>query len=230
MNQPYHALKDAFGINEEVDAFLESFEDITTLEEFNVAMETLKSLLDQGKISAQEYKAAVEELKTTLGEDEIFANFIENLNTGIRTLSEDLVDAFEKGESAGDVFKNFFKNMIKQIIADIIRLMVFLPILQAFGFNVTGGTITGFTNPFRSTGVGGGNVMARRPMLVGEQGPELFIPSNSGSLVPNGGLGQQVTYNINAVDAPSFQQLVASDPQFIYAVTQAGARTIPGSR
>ena len=224
------ALKDAFGINEEVDAFLESFEDITTLEEFNVAMETLKSLLDQGKISAQEYKAAVEELKTTLGEDEIFANFIENLNTGIRTLSEDLVDAFEKGESAGDVFKNFFKNMIKQIIADIIRLMVFLPILQAFGFNVTGGTITGFTNPFRSTGVGGGNVMARRPMLVGEQGPELFIPSNSGSLVPNGGLGQQVTYNINAVDAPSFQQLVASDPQFIYAVTQAGARTIPGSR
>ena len=54
--------------------------------------------------------------------------------------------------------------------------------------------------------------------------------SNSGSLVPNGGLGSQVNYTINAVDAPSFQQLVASDPQFIYAVTQAGARTIPGAR
>ena len=39
-----------------------------------------------------------------------------------------------------------------------------------------------------------------------------------------------VNYNINAVDAPSFQALVASDPQFIYAVTHAGARTIPGSR
>ena len=229
-NKALDELKDAFGIDEEVEAFLNSFDDVDTIEEFNEKMTILKSLLDQSKISAKEYEEALADLKETLGEDEIFANFISDLNTGIKTLSEDLVDAFEKGESAGDVFKNFFKNMIKQVIADIIRLMVFLPILQAFGFNVSGGQITGFTNPFKATGVGGGNVMARRPMLVGEQGPELFVPSNSGSLVPNGGLGSQVNYTINAVDAPSFQQLVASDPQFIYAVTQAGARTIPGSR
>jgi hypothetical protein len=36
-----------------------------------------------------------------------------------------------------------------------------------------------------------------------------------------------VTYNINAVDARSFRQLVASDPEFIYTVTQAGRRRIP---
>ncbi len=229
-NKALDELKDAFGIDEEVEAFLNSFDEVDTIEEFNEKMTILKSLLDQSKISAKEYEKALADLKETLGEDEIFANFISDLNTGIKTLSDDLVDAFEKGESAGDVFKNFFKNMIKQVIADIIRLMVFLPILQAFGFNVSGGQITGFTNPFKATGVGGGNVMARRPMLVGEQGPELFVPSNSGSLVPNGGLGSQVNYTINAVDAPSFQQLVASDPQFIYAVTQAGARTIPGAR
>ncbi len=229
-NKALDELKDAFGIDEEVEAFLNSFDEVDTIEEFNEKMTILKSLLDQSKISAKEYEEALADLKETLGEDEIFANFISDLNTGIKTLSDDLVDAFEKGESAGDVFKNFFKNMIKQVIADIIRLMVFLPILQAFGFNVSGGQITGFTNPFKATGVGGGNVMARRPMLVGEQGPELFVPSNSGSLVPNGGLGSQVNYTINAVDAPSFQQLVASDPQFIYAVTQAGARTIPGAR
>ncbi len=229
-NKALDELKDAFGIDEEVEAFLNSFDEVDTIQEFNEKMTILKSLLDQSKISAKEYEKALADLKETLGEDEIFANFISDLNTGIKTLSDDLVDAFEKGESAGDVFKNFFKNMIKQVIADIIRLMVFLPILQAFGFNVSGGQITGFTNPFKATGVGGGNVMARRPMLVGEQGPELFVPSNSGSLVPNGGLGSQVNYTINAVDAPSFQQLVASDPQFIYAVTQAGARTIPGAR
>jgi tape measure domain-containing protein len=223
-------LRDAFGIDEEVQAFLDTFDDVDTLEEFNQKMIVLQSLLDQNKISAKEFEDAVKDLQNTLGEDEIFANFIDDLNTGVKTLSEDLVDAFEKGESAGDVFKNFFKNMIKQIIADIIRLMVFLPILQAFGFQVSGGSITGFSNPFKATGAGGGQVMARRPMLVGEQGPELFVPSNSGSLTPNHQMGTQVTYNINAVDAPSFQQLVASDPQFIYAVTQTGARTIPGSR
>jgi len=40
--------------------------------------------------------------------------------------------------------------------------------------------------------------------------------------------GSQVTYNINAVDAPSFQQLVARDPEFIFSVTEAGRRRIPG--
>jgi hypothetical protein len=67
-------------------------------------------------------------------------------------------------------------------------------------------------------------------MLVGEQGPELFTPAGSGSLTANHQMGTNITYNISAADAPSFQALVARDPAFIYAVTQAGARTIPGAR
>ena len=34
-----------------------------------------------------------------------------------------------------------------------------------------------------------------------------------------------VTYNINAVDAPSFQALVATDPGFIHQVAMQGARS-----
>jgi hypothetical protein len=229
-NTALQSLKDAFGINEEFQDFLESFEDVDTIEEFNEKMTILEALLASGKIKSKEFEDAVASLKDKLGDDEIFANFIKDLNTGVATLSEDLVDAFAEGESAGDVFKNFFKNMIKQVIADIIKLMVFLPILQAFGFNVSGGSITGFTNPFKATGAGGGNVMANRPMLVGEQGPELFTPAGSGSLTANHQMGTNITYNISAADAPSFQALVARDPAFIYAVTQAGARTIPGAR
>ena len=80
---------------------------------------------------------------------------------------------------------------------------------------------------------------AGQPYLVGEQGPELFIPKNSGTVVPNdvtqglaGGQGigmggGEVTYNINAVDARSFKELVASDPEYLYNVTQVGARRQP---
>ena len=210
---------------------------VVTTDRLNEVNQVLQAFLEKYPELAGEIIEAQQKMQEKFAETEIFSNFIDNLNTGIKTLSEDLVDAFEKGESAGEVFKNFFKNMIKQVIADIIRLMVFLPILQAFGFNVSGGAVTGLSGGgllgslgFKATGAGGGNVMARRPMLVGEQGPELFVPSNSGSLTPNHQMGTTVNYNINAVDAPSFQQLVASDPQFIYAVTQAGARTIPGSR
>jgi hypothetical protein len=36
-----------------------------------------------------------------------------------------------------------------------------------------------------------------------------------------------VNYNIQAVDASSFRQLVARDPQFIYSVTEKGRRSQP---
>lgn len=46
----------------------------------------------------------------------------------------------------------------------------------------------------------GGPVGARTPYLVGERGPELFVPNTNGGIVPNNRLGQMggVTVNINA--------------------------------
>lgn len=48
---------------------------------------------------------------------------------------------------------------------------------------------------------GGGSVSGGQPYIVGEQGPELFVPGASGSIVPNnklgGGGGNQTTININ---------------------------------
>jgi lambda family phage tail tape measure protein len=75
----------------------------------------------------------------------------------------------------------------------------------------------------------GGPAASNRPYIVGENGPELFLPNVSGSVVPNSAMGggQNVTYNISAVDARSFQALVAQDPSFIHAVAMAGARNTP---
>jgi hypothetical protein len=42
----------------------------------------------------------------------------------------------------------------------------------------------------------GGPVTAGAPYLVGEQGPELFVPSQSGGIVPNGAGGGTVVANI----------------------------------
>jgi hypothetical protein len=80
----------------------------------------------------------------------------------------------------------------------------------------------------------GGPAMAGKPYIVGEQGPELFVPRSSGTVVPNGGFGgggsQYVTYNISAVDAMSFKAMIARDPSFIHAVAQQGASGIPSRR
>jgi phage-related minor tail protein len=83
--------------------------------------------------------------------------------------------------------------------------------------------------------------MAGTPYMVGERGPELFVPQSAGKIVPNnvltgsaagqgavnGGGQTMVNYNIQAVDAASFRSMVARDPSFIYAVTEQGRRSQP---
>lgn len=47
---------------------------------------------------------------------------------------------------------------------------------------------------------GGGSVASGRPYLVGEMGPEMFVPGRNGTIVPNGAAGQTVVYiNFNGV-------------------------------
>lgn len=230
-----NALRDAFGVNEEFDKFRDSFEDVESIEEYNDKLTTLQGLLNSGKISAREFADAKEELDERLGENQSLLDFIATLNTATDTLANDLATSLMEGKNVLDDFKNFFKTLVQQLIADAIKMLFIIPILQAVGFSVgPTGSIAGLSGSgllgklgFKQTGIGGGNLMPNRPVLVGESGPEVFYPASSGSLQANG-MATQVTYNINAVDAPSFQQLVAQDPEFIYSVTRAGARRLPG--
>jgi hypothetical protein len=139
------------------------------------------------------------------------------------------------GESAGDSFQKFFKKMVKQIIADIIRLQIIQPILSAimapFGFGFgTGGSVVKLPS-----GNGGGYTGsgARAGGVDGKGGFPAILHPNETVIDHTRGQGMgavqntAVTYNINAVDARSFKELVASDPEYLYNVTQVGARRQP---
>jgi tape measure domain-containing protein len=60
----------------------------------------------------------------------------------------------------------------------------------------------------------GGPVMGNTPYIVGENGPELFVPNTTGSIVRNGDLGGGppviVNFQITANDTVGFDQLLAS--------------------
>jgi hypothetical protein len=76
----------------------------------------------------------------------------------------------------------------------------------------------------------GGRLGAGKWGIAGEAGPEIIHgPAN---ITPMGGGGGStvVTYNISAVDAASFKQLVASDPGFIHTIAMQGSKGIPGRR
>jgi hypothetical protein len=204
---------------------------IPTLQEYDNQLKLLDEQLKAGRITLEQFDAAKRELDESFLDSEGIGMFISRLGEAQVALSEGLATALMDGKSVLDEFKNFFKRMINQIIADIIRLMILQPIISsifgAFGRPITfapGGAIQ-----FEKR-AGGGPVIKNKPYIVGERGAELFVPTGGGSIVPNdrmGGGATQVTYNINAVDALSFKQLVARDPEFLYSVTQAGARRLP---
>jgi len=129
-----------------------------------------------------------------------------------------------------------FKGFMASILEDLLRSQVRSLIAQLFGLRTGGGSGGGLLGGSIIPGflADGGPARAGKPYIVGERGPELFIPGASGAVVPNDALGggniTNVIYNINAVDTMSFKQLVARDPGFIYAVTEQGRKTIPATR
>lgn len=57
----------------------------------------------------------------------------------------------------------------------------------------------------------GGTAGSSNAYVVGERGPELFVPNTAGTVIPNNRMGSgaaNITFNINATDASGFDQLL----------------------
>lgn len=156
----------------------------------------LNELLQKGAISQEQFNQKLREAKIAAleADQSISGGFsrgllkIEEQINDVGSLAEAvLVNAFNNIE---DALVNFvrtgtfeFEQFVNQLLDDIARLLIRLLILQA----VQAATGTGAVG----AGVGaiagrqaGGPVDPNRPFLVGEQGPELFRPQGSGSIVP----------------------------------------------
>jgi hypothetical protein len=128
------------------------------------------------------------------------ASSLENLFAGL----------IANARNAKEAFKQFALSVV-QSIAKIIAQMLVLKLLQ--------GALGGFLGKIGLGGVlpgipgkaAGGPVAANAPYIVGEKGPELFVPRISGTIVPNEALAampataatQPVTI-VNRVDTGSF--------------------------
>jgi len=77
----------------------------------------------------------------------------------------------------------------------------------------------------------GGNVASgRKPIIVGEKGPELFLPGTSGSVVSNADMagvsGESLTvnFNLNAIDTQSGTEFLVQNKRVITGVIQDAYR------
>lgn len=149
------------------------------------------------------------------------------------TFSKGFEDAIVNFVKTG---KLSFKDLANSIIADFVRIQAKQLALGLFGGGGTGSGIGNFFSML-SGRASGGPVAANTPYMVGENGPELFLSKSAGTIIPNnqlsggrGGSGTNVIYNIVANDSASFRQMIARDPEFLYAVTEKGRSSIPSGR
>lgn len=154
-------------------------------------------------------------------------------------------DAFKGMLTGAMSWKDGIKGVIQSVINELWRLYV---VQQIVGFVTKAiGGATGNPGPNLDMGITvtrgravGGYVAAQTPYMVGEKGPELFVPGGSGTIIPNKnmGMGNGGSGVIVNVDARG-----SADPAAVRAQVQAGimqaapaiiaaaeARTVAGLR
>jgi hypothetical protein len=154
-----------------------------------------KRLMDEGLLSAKDYNAVMDQAKKNA-----------------KAFTDSFVAAFEsRGIQAlldGDL-RGAVRGLAKDFGELVIKLAILKPLAESIsGWLTTSGNI--FSNVFGGARAGGGPVSAGVPYLVGERGPEMFVPASSGNIVPNGaGGGVHITqvFQVAAIEPTLETQL-----------------------
>jgi len=151
-----------------------------------------------------------------------------------KSISEQLGDAGRNAFTGmADTLTNFvmtgkfkFKDFANMVIRDLIRIATQAAL--TFALKKLAGSFLPFPIPGMAKG---GPIGKDQPAIVGEKGPELFVPKSSGNIIPNhkigdGGAGStatqqkpvQVVFNVSAIDSNSFQDTLTEQRETIVGI------------
>jgi len=137
-------------------------------------------------------------------------------------------------------FKDFARSVIQDLIAIQLKAQatsILGSLFKSLGFGGGGGSgsysqgVSGYGSEFAD----GGSPTPNTINLVGERGPELFVPKTAGTIIPNkalSGMGgtTNVTNNyINAIDTKSFEQRLLGSSSAIWAANKYGEKNLASS-
>tara|TARA_R100000655_G_scaffold103753_1_gene150393 strand:+ start:577 stop:2553 length:1977 start_codon:yes stop_codon:yes gene_type:complete len=197
------ARKIMFMTNKERKAELE-FEKIAAQIRKDVPDETI-----QAEAIAKARKEHFKDLQNISEETIRFEKIQKAVNdvTGIATkqfddLSKNLAKAFVTGSTEALNFKNILQSLAQDLVKMTLDLLIFNQIKE--GLTTIGGNIGDIIAGPKKKATGGA-VSSKMPTLVGERGPELFVPNQAGRIIPSsltpnamgGGNGVVVNQNLN---------------------------------
>lgn len=183
---------------------------------YTKAQDDIRAGLDRSLQDYDDYYASLREKQESWvnGATEATANYAESSRNAMAQASSTATNAFKRMEDGIVTFattgKFNFKDFAQSVIADLVRIQARAALSGLF--TQLGGLIMGAAGGAAGTDTGtagisstspvdmstvqgielraaGGPVSAGQPYIVGEVGPELFVPPASGNIVPNGALG-----------------------------------------
>ena len=208
-----------------------------TIEPFKAAVESIEmsQYSDMLKADVKEAEGMIKDIVSNFDEVPLSKEMgaiisrNEELNDSFKAIGMSVSNAFKGMLTGATSFKDAMGGIISAVIDELFRLFVVQQIVGMVSGAIGG--LTGTPAPSggafgSSTGnylpgiarARGGSVAKNSPYMVGEQGPELFIPGGSGTIIPNRNLpsggGNNISVNVDARGA--------SDPAAVRAQVQQG--------
>ena len=123
--------------------------------------------VDTSRTALEEYQDAILDTQKAMQDASL---------RGIKSLEDNLLGLIQGTVSA----KEAFRSMAASIVADLGRIFIqrqiTAPLAASMGSFFTGKAV-------------GGSVQRGKPYMVGERGAEMFVPNQSGSIIPNNRMG-----------------------------------------
>jgi methyl-accepting chemotaxis protein len=193
------------GTEEKAEALLNLQKALQTVEpttdEGVLALAKLSEQVGKGALSAYEYLAAMEflaagtrgvteETKKLKVEIPKIAPEIQRINDAAKMVGSSFERSIMSMVKGTATAKDAFRAMAADIISELYRIFVVKQITGFITSSIQGAFMPReYSAPPVRPQATGGPVSAGSPYLVGERGPELMIPSRSGTIIPNNKLG-----------------------------------------
>ena len=135
-----------------------------------------------------------------------------------------------------------FSDFARSVVQDLAKMA-----LKAQANKMLSGIFGGIGDWFGGLFAEGGTPPVGKPSIVGEKGPELFVPKSAGTIIPNNKIAAMgsssesavanaaqgntyITNNISAIDAKSVAQLFAENRKTLFGSVQMAQKEMSYSR
>jgi len=208
-----------------LQSFIQEESNKKRLEFHTLETEGVKKFKEQNDIQGQVFK----KIKEQNAEFSISNEIVGFINRGVDSFSRGLAESLLLGKDIKETFSNMARTLAVEVLSQLISVIAKKGVELAIEKMITNekrkqmalsGASSGIGGSLLSIGLGflgfakGGAVSKGQPIVVGENGAELFVPNQTGQITQsargtgNGGGSTNVNFTINATDVRGVKELL----------------------